>query len=167
MRKLRRIRAEKGLTMDTLEERAGVSKRTISEIERGVRTPHTLTLAKLANALEVDLDELLEDEAPKGRSPHPENWASSYPDEGFRRAVEEAPTEELREAIKSHVGNRPAQTLEDYRRDNPTAKTVGEARVRVFAHALIVDQELRSRGEEPPGDYLPDFRDWLKATGLD
>lgn len=69
MRKLRRIRAEKGLTMDTLEERAGVSKRTISEIERGVRTPHTLTLAKLANALEVDLDELLEDEAPKVEAP--------------------------------------------------------------------------------------------------
>ncbi len=59
--------------MDTLEERAGVSKRTISEIERGVRTPHTLTLAKLANALEVDLDELLEDEAPKAQSrPSPE-----------------------------------------------------------------------------------------------
>ncbi|MDP9478128.1 MAG: helix-turn-helix transcriptional regulator, partial [Actinomycetota bacterium] len=52
-----------------LEERAGVSKRTISEIERGVRTPHTLTLAKLANALEVDLDELLEDEAPKVEAP--------------------------------------------------------------------------------------------------
>jgi transcriptional regulator with XRE-family HTH domain len=69
VRKLRRIRAEKGLTMDTLEERTGVSKRTISEIERGMRTPHTLTLAKLANALEVDLDELLEEEAGKGDAP--------------------------------------------------------------------------------------------------
>ncbi len=69
MRKLRRIRAEKGLTMDTLEERTGVSKRTISEIERGKRTPQALTLAKLAGALGVHIDELLEEEAPKGRAP--------------------------------------------------------------------------------------------------
>lgn len=66
MRKLRRLRAEKGLTMDALEERTGVSKRTISEIERGMRVPHTLTLAKLAEALGVDLDDLVEEpEAPK------------------------------------------------------------------------------------------------------
>ena len=71
MRKLRRIRAEKGLTMDALEERTGVSKRTISEIERGMRTPQTLTLAKLANALDVELDDLLEDEAPKAQAPLP------------------------------------------------------------------------------------------------
>ncbi len=69
MKKLRRIRAEKGLTMDALEERTGVSKRTISEIERGMRTPQTLTLAKLANALGVKLDDLLEEEAPKASGP--------------------------------------------------------------------------------------------------
>ncbi len=68
MRNLRRIRAEKGLTMDVLEERTGVSKRTISEIERGMRTPLALTLAKLANALDVKLDDLLEDEAPKAKA---------------------------------------------------------------------------------------------------
>ncbi len=54
--------------MDALEERTGVSKRTISEIERGMRTPQTLTLAKLANALDVSLDELLEEESPKAPS---------------------------------------------------------------------------------------------------
>jgi transcriptional regulator with XRE-family HTH domain len=67
VRKLRRIRAEKGLTMDALEERAGVSKRTISEIERGKRAPQTITLAKLAHALGVELDDLLE-EHPKVRT---------------------------------------------------------------------------------------------------
>jgi transcriptional regulator with XRE-family HTH domain len=75
VRKLRRIRAEKGLTMDALEERTGVSKRTISEIERGMRDPQTLTLAKLANALGVDLDELVEEEAPKSQAPPPPSEA--------------------------------------------------------------------------------------------
>lgn len=69
MRKLRRLRAEKGLTMDALEERTGVSKRTISEIERGMRVPQALTLAKIARALGVDIDELTEEEAPKVESP--------------------------------------------------------------------------------------------------
>ncbi len=71
MRKLRRLRAEKGLTMDALEERTGVSKRTISELERGMRAPQALTLAKIARALGVDLDELLEEESPKVQAPPP------------------------------------------------------------------------------------------------
>lgn len=71
MRKLRRLRAEKGLTMDALEARTGVSKRTISEIERGMRAPQILTLAKLAGALGVDVDELAEEEAPKATAPKP------------------------------------------------------------------------------------------------
>ncbi len=83
MKKLRRIRAEKGLTMDALEERTGVSKRTISEIERGMRTPQTLTLAKLANALGVELDDLLEEEAPKAQAPStsPKEATEAGPDE--------------------------------------------------------------------------------------
>ncbi|MDP8951725.1 MAG: helix-turn-helix domain-containing protein [Actinomycetota bacterium] len=65
--------------MDTLEERSGVSKRTISEIERGLRAPQTLTLAKLANALGVALEEILEDDShsPKAGAPS----ASGLPDE--------------------------------------------------------------------------------------
>lgn len=51
--------------MDALEERTGVSKRTISEIERGKRTPQTLTLVKLATGLGVDLDDLEEEESQK------------------------------------------------------------------------------------------------------
>ncbi len=88
MKKLRRIRAEKGLTMDALEERTGVSKRTISEIERGMRTPQTLTLAKLANALDVNLHDLLEDEGPKGTAPH-SSKPEKVSDEERRARVED------------------------------------------------------------------------------
>jgi transcriptional regulator with XRE-family HTH domain len=90
VKKLRRIRAEKGLTMDTLEERTGVSKRTISEIERGMRTPQTLTLAKLANALGVKLDDLLEEEAPKTPGParQPDTEPAGPTDEARQGRVE-------------------------------------------------------------------------------
>jgi transcriptional regulator with XRE-family HTH domain len=86
VRKLKRLRAEKGLTMDALEERTGVSKRTISEIERGMRAPQALTLAKLAGALGVDMGELHEEETPKVSS-----RLSS------EKAPEEASEEERRE----------------------------------------------------------------------
>jgi len=80
--------------MDALEERTGVSKRTISEIERGMRTPQTLTLAKLANALSVDLDELLEEDSPKAQAPLPLEDAvqrgAAEPEEGGRYTEIEA-----------------------------------------------------------------------------
>lgn len=67
--------------MDALEERTGVSKRTISEIERGMRVPQTLTLAKLAHALGVDLDELVEEEVSKEEAaPPPLSPSASGPE---------------------------------------------------------------------------------------
>jgi transcriptional regulator with XRE-family HTH domain len=87
--------------MDALEERTGVSKRTISEIERGMRTPQTLTLAKLASALDVNLDDLLEEEAPKAPSSSP-----VAPD---AQAREELNPETLRRAFQEH-----SDTLEHY-----------------------------------------------------
>ena len=109
MRKLRRLRAEKGLTMDALEERTGVSKRTISELERGMRAPQALTLAKLAAALGVDIDDLLEDEAPKVPAPPPleleeqrggeEEWREKYAEALMEQLEEEG--EYLGERIKS------------------------------------------------------------------
>ena len=66
---LRRIRAQRQLTLRALSEISGVGKETISDIERGIRTPQTLTLGKLAAALDVDINDLLEDQySPKARS---------------------------------------------------------------------------------------------------
>lgn len=59
MQKLRVLRAQAGLTLRELEERSGISKDAISEIERGLRNPRTSTLVKLADGLGVDHSELI------------------------------------------------------------------------------------------------------------
>lgn len=55
---LRRYRTARGLTQDELAERAGISARSVSDLERGIsRSPHRDTLALLAQALELTSEE--------------------------------------------------------------------------------------------------------------
>ncbi len=74
--KLARVRA--GLTQEQLAERAGITENTISGIELGRHKPRGRTLFKLADALGVDVTELLEDAGPKGKAPRS---ASEYVNE--------------------------------------------------------------------------------------
>jgi len=60
-RRLRVLRAERGLTLREAASRTGVAKETISDIERGLRHPHDPTLAKIAKGYGVPVQELLED----------------------------------------------------------------------------------------------------------
>ena len=56
---LRRYRVARGLTQEALAERAGLSVRTVSDLERGVNlTPRADTLPLLAAALEGQAAEL-------------------------------------------------------------------------------------------------------------
>jgi transcriptional regulator with XRE-family HTH domain len=57
--KLRVLRAERELTLREAASLTGVAKETISDIERGIRHPHDVTLAKLARGYEVPVEELL------------------------------------------------------------------------------------------------------------
>jgi predicted ATPase/DNA-binding XRE family transcriptional regulator len=53
--RLRQQRLAAGLSQETLAERAGLSVRAVSDLERGVRrVPHPGTLARLADALQLD-----------------------------------------------------------------------------------------------------------------
>lgn len=54
-----RIRREKGLSHEKLAEMSDLSRSTISLLESKKITPTLLTCLKIANALEVDLYELL------------------------------------------------------------------------------------------------------------
>jgi transcriptional regulator with XRE-family HTH domain len=59
-KRLRVLRAERGLTIKQAAESASVTRETLRELELGRRTPHEPTLAKIANAYDVSVAELLE-----------------------------------------------------------------------------------------------------------
>jgi putative transcriptional regulator len=57
--RIAQARKARGWTQEGLAERSGLHKQTISEWERGNRTPSIDALAKLADALEVPLQDLV------------------------------------------------------------------------------------------------------------
>jgi len=67
--RLRLLRAERQLSLRQAAALAGVVKETISDIERGVTHPQDVTLAKLAHAYEIPVDELLEEPVPLVEAP--------------------------------------------------------------------------------------------------
>lgn len=56
---LKRLRKEKKLSQDDLAEQLFISRQSISKYENGESTPDLDNLAKIANILEVSLDELV------------------------------------------------------------------------------------------------------------
>jgi transcriptional regulator with XRE-family HTH domain len=55
---LRRIREERGLSVEGLAEKSGVSATTIREVERGRREARMDTVARLAKPLGLTFDEV-------------------------------------------------------------------------------------------------------------
>ncbi|GHE73505.1 transcriptional regulator [Camelimonas fluminis] len=55
----RRIRLEKGLTQAQVAARLGVDRAHVSSLEQGQRNPTATTLWEIANALEVEIAELV------------------------------------------------------------------------------------------------------------
>ncbi len=58
-RNFARLRSEKGLTQEQVEQRSGFSQQYISDLERGRRNPTVITLFELARALGVSHMELV------------------------------------------------------------------------------------------------------------
>lgn len=55
---LKRIRKEKGITQEKLEELSGLDRGYISGVERGVRNPSIKNIEKLAKALKISVSDL-------------------------------------------------------------------------------------------------------------
>jgi transcriptional regulator with XRE-family HTH domain len=70
-RKLRVLRAERGLTQRAASAQIGVTKETLSDLERGLRHPHDVTLSRIARGYGVPVDELLEEPALAGKAKAP------------------------------------------------------------------------------------------------
>lgn len=67
--KLKRERYRAGLTPRQLAEKAGCTKTYINALERGQYTPSAPVLMAIASALGVDIDALLQDDAPDAAAP--------------------------------------------------------------------------------------------------
>jgi len=63
-KKLRVLRAERGLTLRQAAEQAGVRPGTLSELERGLHRPHDITLSRVAKGYGIPVEELLEEPVP-------------------------------------------------------------------------------------------------------
>lgn len=59
VRMLREKRQERRISMELLAERAGLSQSMVSLLERDLRNPTLDTLLRIADALDVDLAEVL------------------------------------------------------------------------------------------------------------
>lgn len=82
-RKLRVLRAERGLTLTEAAERAGVQRQTLALLERGERHPHTPTLSKIAEGYGVPVEELLEEPVPLDDAPEAgRSWQAAYEELG-------------------------------------------------------------------------------------
>ncbi len=57
--RVRALRRERGLTLDVLAKRSGVSRAMISKLERGEKNPTLVVAAKLAEGLGVSLSQLV------------------------------------------------------------------------------------------------------------
>lgn len=68
-RNFARLRREKGLTQEQVEERSGFSQQYISDLERGRRNPTVITLYELAQALGVCHIELVTPDEISERAP--------------------------------------------------------------------------------------------------
>lgn len=63
MLSLKAIRTKKGLTINELAEKSGITRATISALENGRNSCLISTILNLAKALDVTADELLADSA--------------------------------------------------------------------------------------------------------
>lgn len=86
--RLRDLRTERGMTMDGLAERTGVSRSMISLIERGESSPTAAVLDRLAAGLGVTLASLFAEKDSQGASPlarRADQRVWHDPDSGYMR----------------------------------------------------------------------------------
>ena len=58
--RLKKLRADRGLTQEALAEKAGISRTYLARLELGQQDPTLTTLKNLAKALKVKVGELVE-----------------------------------------------------------------------------------------------------------
>jgi transcriptional regulator with XRE-family HTH domain len=86
---VRALRRERGLTLDLLAERSGVSRAMISKLERGEKNPTLVVAAKVAEGLGVTLSQLVgvEEKREVVVVPRERRMVMRDPETGFERQL--------------------------------------------------------------------------------
>src|SRR5947208_9219310 len=105
-RRLARLRAERGWSLDALAERAGISRATLSRLERSELSPTAAMLDKLCTVYGWTLSRLMVEA--ETRPPNLVTAADQAewkdPESGYRRRVRSPPAAGLRgELVEVHV----------------------------------------------------------------
>jgi transcriptional regulator with XRE-family HTH domain len=87
--RVRELRRERGLTLEELAERSGVSRAMISKLERGEKNPTLVVAAKLAEGFGVTLSQLVGMEARREVVvvPREKRMVMRDPETGFERQL--------------------------------------------------------------------------------
>ncbi len=85
-RKLRTLRVRQGLTLVEAAKKTGVTRATLSELERGHRHPVAPTLVKIAEGYGVPVEELIEQPIPFAEAPSPRGEETTAPNVDAVRA---------------------------------------------------------------------------------
>ncbi len=159
---LMKIRRSKGLSQRALAKSSGVSPSSIYEVENGRRKANPSTLRKLADALGVEVVDLLEvQERPKVPRIFSAEWALKVSHEEMQREIKTADTAQLHKLLAELVGDDSPQAIQDLR-----AKRSPAIPQEAFSRALEVRAVLIERGEHAPESRLPVFRARLEALHL-
>lgn len=67
---LKRIRREKGMSLEGMAEQTGVSKSMLAQIEKGIANPSLGVIGKIIGGLHIEFQELIEDVSPGFRLVH-------------------------------------------------------------------------------------------------
>lgn len=103
--KLRMVRVERGYGLREAARMTGVRPETLSELERGLRTPHPSTLHKIAQGYGIPVRELLEEPVLLGKTGAPSTPPSTVAElldaAGVADRDLEKPKEEINALFKS------------------------------------------------------------------
>jgi len=105
-RRLAALRAERGFSLEELAERTGISRPTLSRLERGELSPTAAVLGKLCTAYGWTLSRLMADAEtqPPNLVPAREQASWTDPDTRYRRRAVSPPSPGLRgELVEVHV----------------------------------------------------------------
>jgi transcriptional regulator with XRE-family HTH domain len=92
--RLRVLRARQGLSLTEASKRAGITRDTLSDLERGKRHAYMPTLAKIAEGYGVPVDELLEEPALTGKVDAPDTGLTALSPAELETRVFGAPVRE-------------------------------------------------------------------------